>query len=177
MCLLQEKCGGVEKFLQILQLIVTQPGVAFKHFIPSSITLCMDHIYPIIVDHPAPSIKPALFQLLFRYLGHLFIYLKLIFYHELISLYYLFLSLFFSILLHKWQYFYSGQLQNASLRSEHKAELLSILNAFGQSLLQSDINVFRQNLHSLEVLNNRWKLYHKVCSKICSFIVPLKSCS
>ncbi|XP_034251933.1 exportin-6-A isoform X1 [Thrips palmi] len=139
-CLLQEKCGGVEKFLHILQLIVTQPGVAFKHFIPSSITLCMDHIYPVIVDHPAPSIKPALFQLLF------------------------------SILLHKWQYFYSGQLQNASVRSEHKSELLSILNAFGQSLLQSDINVFRQNLHNLEVLNNRWKLYHK--AEFCEGLLP-----
>lgn len=66
-CLLQEKCAGIERFLHILQLIVTQPGTAFKHFIPSSITLCMDHIYPVIAEHPAPSIKPAVFQLLFRY--------------------------------------------------------------------------------------------------------------
>ncbi|KAJ1530853.1 hypothetical protein ONE63_005696 [Megalurothrips usitatus] len=139
-CLLQEKCAGVERFLQILQLIVTQPGTAFKHFIPSSITLCMDHIYPIIADHPAPSIKPAVFQLLFN------------------------------VLLHKWQFFYSGQLQQANIRSEHKAEFLSILNAFGQSLLQSDINVFRQNLHNLEVLNSRWKLYHK--AEFCEGLLP-----
>ncbi|KAK3931087.1 Exportin-6-B [Frankliniella fusca] len=139
-CLLQEKCGGVEKFLHILQLIVTQPGNAFKHFIPSSITLCMDHIYPVIAEHPAPLIKPAVFQLLF------------------------------SILLHKWQYFYSSQLQQANVKSEHKAEFLSILNAFGQSLLQSDINVFRQNLQNLEILNNRWKLYHK--AEFCEGLLP-----
>ena len=37
--------------------------------------------------------------------------------------------------------------------------------AIGQSFLQSDIHVFRQNLESLETLNTKWKLYHKVSQR------------
>lgn len=36
------------------------------------------------------------------------------------------------------------------------------LQAFGQSFLQKDISLFRQNLSSLETLNKKHKLYSKV---------------
>ena len=36
---------------------------------------------------------------------------------------------------------------------------MAILNAFGQSFMQPDITVFKQNLASLEQLNEKWKLY------------------
>eukprot|EP00106_Octopus_bimaculoides_P006080 XP_014773522.1 PREDICTED: exportin-6-like [Octopus bimaculoides] len=76
-------CRVVEKFLRILELIVQEPGSAFKAFLPSIISVCMDQIYPVVAQ------------------------------------------------------------------------------AFGQSFLQPDIALFRQNLESLETLNTKWKLYHK----------------
>ena len=45
---------------------------------------------------------------------------------------------------------------------QHRTHFLAILNAFGQSFLQPDIAVFKQNLLTLEALNEKWKLYHKV---------------
>lgn len=42
------------------------------------------------------------------------------------------------------------------------AELLAVLQVFGQSLLQPDINTFRTSLAALENLNTKWKLYYKV---------------
>lgn len=78
-------------------------------------------------------------------------------------------------MLHRWQYFYISQVRlgyspgasDSSGASEseslnNREQLLSILQAFGQALLQPDINVFRLSLASLEHLNNKWKLYHKV---------------
>lgn len=44
----------------------------------------------------------------------------------------------------------------------HPEQLLSVLQVFGQALLQQDINVFRLSLAALEDLNAKWKLYHKV---------------
>ena len=38
-----------------------------------------------------------------------------------------------------------------------------LLQAFGQSFLQPDITVFKQNLEALENLNSKCKLYQKVC--------------
>ena len=43
---------------------------------------------------------------------------------------------------------------------------MAILNAFGQSFMQPDIMVFKQNLAALEVLNEKWKIYHKVQNRI-----------
>ena len=40
---------------------------------------------------------------------------------------------------------------------------LIFLQAFGQSFLQPDITVFKQNLEALENLNSKCKLYQKVC--------------
>ena len=37
-----------------------------------------------------------------------------------------------------------------------------VFQAYGQSFLQPDIAVFKQNLESLEALNYKWKLYSKV---------------
>ena len=38
------------RFLQILEIIVQEPGSAFKTFLPSIISICMEHIYPIIAE-------------------------------------------------------------------------------------------------------------------------------
>lgn len=49
---------------------------------------------------------------------------------------------------------------------EHKEELVAILEAFGQALLQPDVNIFRQSLQSLEQLNVRWRLYQRSIFKV-----------
>ena len=47
---------------------------------------------------------------------------------------------------------------------EHQSQFMSIMAAYGQSFLLPDINIFQQNLQSLESLQAKWKLYHKVNS-------------
>jgi len=41
---------------------------------------------------------------------------------------------------------------------------LIALQSFGQSFLQPDITIFKQNLNALEELNGKQKLYEKVSS-------------
>ncbi|XP_037074870.1 exportin-6-like, partial [Pollicipes pollicipes] len=43
----------------------------------------------------------------------------------------------------------------------NEKQFVAILEAMGQSFLQADINVFRLNLATLQMLNCKWKLYHK----------------
>jgi len=38
----------VEKFLELLQLVMAEPGASFKRFVPSTISLCLDHVYPLV---------------------------------------------------------------------------------------------------------------------------------
>jgi len=40
----------LSRFLRILQIVVQEPGAAFKHFLPSTLTLILDHIYPCIAQ-------------------------------------------------------------------------------------------------------------------------------
>jgi len=42
--------------------------------------------------------------------------------------------------------------------------VMVMLQAFGESFLQPDISIFRQNLHALESLNSLHHLYSKVCA-------------
>ena len=48
---------------------------------------------------------------------------------------------------------------------ENQAQFIQIMKAFGQSFMQPDITVFKQNLTALESLNSKYKLYHKGCFK------------
>lgn len=54
---------------------------------------------------------------------------------------------------------------------QQPAQLLAVLQVFGQSLLQPDINTFRTSLAALEDLNSKWKLYHKVCILFLVFLL------
>ncbi|KAL5018253.1 hypothetical protein ScPMuIL_003975 [Solemya velum] len=125
----------VEKFLKILELTVQEPGSAFKSFIPSIISISMDHIYPIIATRQSPDMKQSLYHLL----------------HELV--------------MNNWRYFFKGNVLmklNCERESmENTEQFNSIMQAYGQSFLQPDITVFKQNLESLESLNTKWKLYSK----------------
>lgn len=74
--------------------------------------------------------------------------------------------------MHRWQYFYNTSVLRTLGHPEedepveHKEELVAILEAFGQALLQSDVNIFRQSLQSLEQLNIRWRLYQRAIFKV-----------
>ncbi|XP_074053478.1 exportin-6 isoform X2 [Macrotis lagotis] len=130
-------CRVVEKFLKILQVVVQEPGQVFKPFLPSIISLCMEQVCPIIAERPSPDVKAELFELLFR------------------------------ILHHNWRYFFKSSVLASVHRGiaeeqmENEVQFNAIMQAFGQSFLQPDIHLFKQNLFYLETLNTKQKLYHK----------------
>ncbi|KAK6481864.1 exportin-6-like [Huso huso] len=130
-------CRVVEKFLKILQVVVQEPGQAFKPFLPSIISLCMEQVYPIVAERPSPDVKAELFELLYQ------------------------------VLHHNWRYFFKSSVLASVQRGvseepmENKAQFIAIMQAFGQSFLQPDIHIFKQNLSYLESLNSKQKLYHK----------------
>ncbi|KAG7249846.1 hypothetical protein CRUP_009303, partial [Coryphaenoides rupestris] len=43
-------CRVVQKFLKILQVVVQEPGQAFKPFLPNILSLCMEQVYPIVAE-------------------------------------------------------------------------------------------------------------------------------
>ncbi|RXN01668.1 Exportin-6, partial [Acipenser ruthenus] len=130
-------CRVVEKFLKILQVVVQEPGQAFKPFLPSIISLCMEQVYPIVAERPSPDVKAELFELLNQ------------------------------VLHHNWRYFFKSSVLASVQRGvseepmENEAQFIAIMQAFGQSFLQPDIHIFKQNLAYLESLNSKQKLYHK----------------
>ncbi|XP_075977666.1 exportin ellipsoid body open [Anticarsia gemmatalis] len=66
-----------------------------------------------------------------------------------------------SVLIHRWRYFFPNKCDEAE--SEVRAgELREALSALGRALLQPDIELLRLNIDTLDVLNTKWKLYHKV---------------
>uniref|UniRef100_A0ACB8FLN7 Exportin-6 n=1 Tax=Sphaerodactylus townsendi TaxID=933632 RepID=A0ACB8FLN7_9SAUR len=130
-------CRVVEKFLKILQLVVQEPGQVFKPFLPSIISLSMEQVYPIVAEQSSPDVKAELFELLFR------------------------------ILHHNWRHFFKSSVLASVQRGvaddhmDNEPQFRAIMQAFGQSFLQPDIHLFKQNLFFLETLNTKQKLYHK----------------
>ncbi|XP_028138810.1 exportin-6 [Diabrotica virgifera virgifera] len=153
---------GLDKLLQILQLVVESPGNGYKTFLPGILQLCMENIYPLIVSQGGNS--PDVFVAL--------------------------LTLLYSILLHRWQYFYVSQVRlgyspgcsdsDPGVEHPQKPEqLLAVLQVFGQALLQQDMNIFRISLAALEDLNTKWKLYHKILFRyhlLSEFLTVLFNC-
>ncbi|XP_064637974.1 exportin-6-like isoform X2 [Lineus longissimus] len=137
--ILSESRSGIrviEKFLKVLELIVQEPGSAFKAFLPTIISLIMEHIYPIIAERSSPDIKSSVYETL----------------HQL--------------LLHNWRYFFKGNILTTMQKTqaeevENQPQFVTIMQAFGQSFLQPDIAIFKQNLEALESLNTKWKLFHR----------------
>ncbi|XP_055948034.1 exportin-6-like isoform X2 [Argiope bruennichi] len=129
-------CKVIEKLLQLLQQVVQEPSSQFKAFLPSTINLCLCQIYPLVAERPSSEVKPPLFELLHK------------------------------ILLHNYRYFFKVNVVNSLGESgnekiENEQHFTKIMEAYGQSFLQPDIVLFKQNLISLETLNNKWKLYYK----------------
>ncbi|KAG1658541.1 Exportin-6 [Nymphon striatum] len=143
MNILQEDSSGikvVEKFLNILQLIVREPGSAFQMFLPDTLKLCMSQIYPVVAQRPSPDVKIPLFELLYN------------------------------ILSSNWTYFFKSNVVSSLGQSGNEYVLnqddfVNIMQAFGQSFLQPDINIFKQNLRFLDKLNSSCRLYSKCLFK------------
>ncbi|KAL5473099.1 hypothetical protein EMCRGX_G027544 [Ephydatia muelleri] len=137
--LLQEGSVGskvIEKFLKILQLLIDNSGGQDRPFLPSIISFAMNQIYPSIAERSAPDVKLALYQLLFH------------------------------LLLNNWRYFYPATVlahmdTDDSETIEHEQEFSSIMQSIGQSLMQNDVNVFKENLEHLQQLNSKHNLYSK----------------
>ncbi|KAI4881308.1 hypothetical protein NFI96_029925 [Prochilodus magdalenae] len=138
--ILQEGSAGskvVEKFLKILQVVVQEPGQTFKPMLPSILSLCMEQVYPIVAERSCPDVKAEMFELLFQ------------------------------ILHQNWRFFFKTSVLSSVQRSgaeehmENQAQFIAAMQAFGQSFLQPDIHIFKQNLSYLEILNSKHKLYHR----------------
>ncbi|KAF6027108.1 XPO6 [Bugula neritina] len=127
----------IESFLKMLELIVQEQAAAFKALLPNIISICMEHVYPLVAPKPSPEIKMTLYEVLFEILDK------------------------------NWKFFYKSPViysfgdVKPSEPLSHQPEFIAILHAFGQSFLQSDISVFRHNLEALEKLHKKWKLYQK----------------
>ncbi|KAF3700337.1 Exportin-6 [Channa argus] len=130
-------CRVVQKFLKILQVVVQEPGQAFKPFLPSILSLCMEQVYPVVAERSSPDVKAEMFELLYQ------------------------------ILHQNWRYFFKTSVLTSVQRGggedtmENEAQFIATMQAFGQSFLQPDIHIFKQNLSYLESLNTKHKLYHR----------------
>uniref|UniRef100_A0A8C5GAA3 Importin N-terminal domain-containing protein n=1 Tax=Gouania willdenowi TaxID=441366 RepID=A0A8C5GAA3_GOUWI len=130
-------CRVVQKFLKILQVVVQEPGQAFKPFLPSILSLCMEQVYPLVTERSSTDIKAEMFELLYQ------------------------------ILHQNWRYFFKTSVLTSVQRGgvedtmENEAQFTAAMQAFGQSFLQPDIHIFKQNLSYLESLNSKHKLYHR----------------
>ncbi|KAK6641177.1 hypothetical protein RUM44_012886 [Polyplax serrata] len=122
-----ENGGGLQQLLQILDLVVQTPGLSASKLTPMAVNLCLQLSEPILSPNVSPAVQESLFQLVY------------------------------SILVHKWHYFFKATLE-ADVR---KKEFLQLMKSIGQSLFLQNIDLFRQNLKNLERLNNKWNLYYK----------------
>lgn len=136
--ILQEDGVGnkvVEKFLNLLQLLVQECRNVEKPFLPVIISFTMKQIYPAISNKELPEVKLSLYSLLFQ------------------------------LLLNNWRYFYPANvlvhMDGDNDTVKHQEEFTSIMEAFGQAFIQSDITIFRQNLVALETLDEKKKLFSR----------------
>ena len=72
---------------------------------------------------------------------------------------------------HNWTFFFKPSLPGMNKQQvpgqgeEHKDQFVAVMRAIGQSFLQQDIEVFRDNIGTLELLNSKWRLYSRPAFK------------
>lgn len=61
--------SGLDKLLQILQIVVELPGSSYKSFLSGILQLCMEHVYPLVIcqANEQPYVIIALLSLLHRW--------------------------------------------------------------------------------------------------------------
>ncbi|KPJ08509.1 Exportin-6 [Papilio machaon] len=65
-----------------------------------------------------------------------------------------------SVLLYRWRYFFPHKCEEEE-GARRTSELRGALAALGRALLSDDIDLLRTALTALDLLNTKWKLYHK----------------
>uniref|UniRef100_A0A6A7G5Q6 Exportin-6-like n=4 Tax=Hirondellea gigas TaxID=1518452 RepID=A0A6A7G5Q6_9CRUS len=125
----------IARFLQLLSLVLSDPSPGFKKLV-GVVVATLDEIYPLVSQQPSNALRQPLFAVLR------------------------------TLLEHNWKYFYRSSIQQPLSQSpweevQHGEQLSRILQAFGQSFMQADITVFRHNLSTLHILNNKFRLYSK----------------
>ncbi|XP_047503232.1 exportin-6 [Pieris napi] len=65
-----------------------------------------------------------------------------------------------SVLIYRWRYFFPSKCE-AEESERRLTEFRGALTAFGRALLLSDIELLRHTLRTLDLLDTKWKLYHK----------------
>ena len=127
--------GVVTRFLQLLSLVLSDPSPCFRKLV-GLVVGTLDVIYPLVAPLPTASLRQPIFAVLQ------------------------------TLLEHNWKYFYRPSIQQSLSQSaweevQNGEQLNRILQAYGQSFMQTDIGVFRQNLNTLQLLNTRYRLYSK----------------
>ncbi|XP_072949316.1 exportin-6-A [Epargyreus clarus] len=82
-----------------------------------------------------------------------------------------------SVLVHRWRYFFPHNCSGEE-GARRANELRGALSALGRALLLDDIELLRININTLDVLNTKWKLYHKALFRsefMCEFLTVLVS--
>ncbi|XP_055383125.1 exportin-6-A [Condylostylus longicornis] len=140
---------SIENILQMVLLVVEQPGNSTMSLIPSILTLSLDHVLPLLLHDK-----------------------NLMDYAEISYALY---ALFDGILQHRWQYFFKSQAQRGfspgasdfvTLPDElpqRSEQLSTILTSYGRGLVNcsNDPHLVRTILISLQNLNERWQLYYR----------------
>lgn len=123
--------------------MIKDPSPSFKKFLPDCLSVALDNIYPVLAQRTSPDMKLVFFQ----------------FIRDAVN--------------YRWNYFFPGFLYAApsasgspSSVSEEDAEisrrLYQIFETIGQSFLQSDLEVFRFNLNTLAIWNQKHQIYSRM---------------
>ncbi|XP_071451131.1 exportin-6-A [Hetaerina americana] len=131
----------VVRFLQLLQLVVVEPGRTFERFVPTAISLCTDHIHPLLEQNPSPDVSAALLDVLS------------------------------DALFHQWHRFFvprsvrdgsvNGNADDVESVPEGRVHFLASMRVFGHALLGEDIALFGRALAALLRLHEKWGLFQK----------------
>jgi len=135
----------------MLQFMVKDPSPSFKKFLPDCLAVALDYIYPVLAQRTNPDAKVAFFQ----------------FIRDAVNF--------------RWSYFFPGFLYQAPSESgspsppltEDEAEinrrLTQIFESIGHSFLQSDLELFRFNLKTLSIWNQKHQVYNRMAIDLKMF--------
>lgn len=164
-----QRLKATDKLLQMLTLVVEQPGCSSLSLLPPTLNFALDHVAPLLL-HEKNAVDHS---------------------DVAFSLY----TLFDSILHYRWQYFYKSHVLRgfspgasdtgpaADDSPLHSEQFLAILTTYGRALVNgNDPHLTRTVLMSLQSLNEKWKLYnreffkmHLLSSFHCALINALMS--
>ena len=139
----------MENLLKLLTFIVQQPVFSYRphasSMIPGIVSLVLNQVFPLVsLDDDQTGVTainqsvsdPEVVSTLFD------------FYHELLN--------------NNFKYFF-GTKPTSSVLVDHEAEFVKIMESYGRSFVSSrtDIQVYRKNLTSLQVLHQKFNLFDK----------------